>query len=103
MQKLKLKYFLLGGVLFGPVLAFAFWALRSVGCNPDADYVVIEKATKDVRCPDGATMVYEPWGESGRMAKCQLAHGALIAAEHGKIVVKREYSMGKLVSEEKAP
>jgi hypothetical protein len=103
MQNLKLKYFLLGGVLLGPIIAFAFLSLRSAAGSPDSDYVLIEKAAKDVRCPDGATMVYEPWGESGRMAKCQLAHGALIAAEHGKIIFKREYAMGKLISEEKAP
>lgn len=101
MQKMKLKYFLLGGVVLGPILAVLFLSLRSAGGRPNADYVVIENAAKDIRCPDGATLVYEPWGESGRMAKCQMAHGALIAAEHGKIVFKREYSMGKLISEEK--
>jgi hypothetical protein len=101
MQKLKLKYFFLGGILVGPILAFLLLSLRSVGEKPDADYVAIEKATKGVRCPDGATMVYGPWGESGRMAKCQLSHGEFIAAEYGKIVFKGEYSMGKLISEEK--
>jgi hypothetical protein len=102
MQKLKVKYFFLGGILLGPVLALLLLSLRSVGDRPDEDYLAVEKATKGVRCPDGAAMVYEPWGESGRMAKCQLAHGTFIAAEHGHIVVKGEYSMGKLINEEKA-
>lgn len=102
MQKLKVKYFFLGGILLGPILAFLLLSLRSVGDRPDEDYLAVEKATKDVRCPDGAVMAYEPWGKSGRMAKCQLAHGKFIAAEHGHIVVRGEYSMGKLVNEEKA-
>ena len=103
MKKIKVKYFLIGGILFGPVLALLILTFRSVGDRPDEDYWAVEKATKGISCPAGAAMVYEPWGESGRMAKCQLAHGTFIAAEHGHIVVKGEYYMGKLIKEEKAP
>jgi hypothetical protein len=101
MRKIKVKYFLLGGVTVAPILAILLLSFRGVFDGPDVDYLVIENATKDVRCPDGATMEYGPWGKSGRMAKCQIAHGAFIASEHGHIVVKSEYIMGMPVSEEK--
>lgn len=102
MTKLKIKYFLLGGVLVGPVFSILLLSCRGVLDKPNEDYMAIENATKGVHCPDGATMEYGPWGESGRMAKCQIAHGAFIAAEHGHIVIQSEYAMGKLIGEKKA-
>lgn len=103
MQKIKLKFFLLGGVTLGPILTLLFLSMRSINRHPDADYLVLENAAKEIRCADGASLVYEPWGESGRMVKCQIVHGALVAAEHGRIIFKREYLMGKLIREEKVP
>lgn len=99
MKTLKFKYFMLGGVLSGPLIAILLLSLRGLVDKPDADYMAIENAAKSVSCPDGAAMVYAPWGESGWMGKCQLAHGPFIAAERGRIVIKSEYSMGKLINE----
>jgi len=101
MIKIKIKYFVLGGVLFGPIFSILLLSFRGVLGKPDQNYMAIENATKGVHCPDGATMEYGPWGESGRMAKCQIAHGVFIAAEHGHVVVQREYAMGKLIDGKK--
>ena len=101
MTKLKVKYFLLGAILVGTLLLVLIPSLSGIGSKPSPNYLVIEKAAREIRCPEGAVMEYGPWGQSGWMAKCQLAHGPFVAAENGHVVVKGEYSMGKSIGETK--
>lgn len=100
MMKLKITYFLLGAIIIAPILAILLMSFRGIGEKPNSNYLAVEAAAKEIHCPDGAIIEYGPWGESGWMAKCQLAHGPFVAAEHGHIVVRSKYEMGKLVNDQ---
>ncbi|OGB21858.1 MAG: hypothetical protein A3I66_10295 [Burkholderiales bacterium RIFCSPLOWO2_02_FULL_57_36] len=101
MTKLKIKYFLLGAIIAGPLLFILLMSLRGIGDKPSLDYMAVEAAAKGIHCPDGAAWEYGNWGESGWVVACKLNHGPYIAAEHGHVVIKSEYSMGKLIGETK--
>jgi antitoxin component YwqK of YwqJK toxin-antitoxin module len=68
-----------------------------VACSePDmSNYEVLK--TKEIRCPDGARVEYQPWGPNGLMAACKLDHGPFLAAEKGRLVLEAEYYMGQKI------
>jgi hypothetical protein len=95
MMEPSVKGFVFGAVVGGLLVALLLLSLRNVGNPQNSNYTAVENAAKGIRCPDGAVLVYAPWGESGWMAKCQLAHGPFVAAEHGRIAAQGEFLMGK--------
>jgi hypothetical protein len=97
----KIKYFLFGCIVTAAMVFIAWMAADRGKGEPSADYLAVEAASRDIHCPDGATLEYTRWGQSGWLVKCQLNHGPFVAAEHGRIVVRNEYVMGKLVAERK--
>lgn len=98
-MSIKVQFFLIGFVVATAIAFVAWTAVYSGKSERSADYVAVETASRDIQCPDGATLEFARWGESGWLVKCQLNHGPFVAAEHGHVVLRNEYSMGKLVSE----
>jgi hypothetical protein len=97
MMKSSTKNFLSGAAAGGLFVALLLLGLRTFGDHQNPNYTAIENATKGIRCPDGAILEYSPWGKSGWMAKCKLAHGPFVAAEHGRIAAQGQFLMGKPV------
>ncbi|WP_265655567.1 toxin-antitoxin system YwqK family antitoxin [Verminephrobacter aporrectodeae] len=54
---------------------------------------------KNIQCPDGFHLVYEPWGENSLGALCLLEHGPQAIAEDGHIRMEGQNAMGKAVGE----
>ena len=97
MMQIKIKFFLLGAVVLGPIFLIFLLPIRDASDKPNVDYFVVQKESKGIHCADGAIKEYDRWGKSGWMVSCKLAHGPLIAAENGHVVVRSEYVMGKVV------
>jgi hypothetical protein len=70
-----------------------FLAACSDSNMSNSDYDALK--TRELHCPDGAKVEYQPWGPNGLMAICKLDHGPFIAAENGRVVLEGENRMGQ--------
>jgi hypothetical protein len=75
------------------VLIIAFF-LAACSESNTSNYDAV-KTRKPLRCPDGAKVEYQPWGQNGLMAICKLNHGPFIAAENGHVALEGENRMGQ--------
>lgn len=97
----KLASCIVGAILGAAIAAPLILYLPRTDEQRDADYIAVEEAARELRCPDGAKLEYRRWGKAGWMASCRLAHSPFVAAEHGRVVVRQEYFMGKEVGQTK--
>lgn len=70
----------------------------TVSCSgPDANYEALAK--KNIQCPEGSHLEYQPWGKSGLEAVCLQRHGPIVIAEYGRIQIEGQYADDKQVGE----
>lgn len=80
------------------ILVSTTLVLTTVSCSKrNANYELL--ASKNIQCPAGSELRYEPWGESGLEAICLMRQGPVVIAEYGHIQIEGQNDRGKQVGE----
>ena len=81
-------------ILLLPVVSL----IAACGQNVSRDYEVL--AERNLECPDGAKVEYQPWGgkPTGMIAICKMDHGPYAISQNGVIIAEGENRMGKALN-----